>query len=240
RMQLYLRHQSDSARARLRPAPATRRAAYGRCLVRRPDRISRGVQLSLATSHGLSADSGMFFFMLLYLIFVLVRPQDYPQWENVGVPILPILLVTAFLFWLPSRRKDLGAPQHLLLFAFLLVLMLSQIVNGWMGGAMAQLASFGPALITFLVLSHAATERRRVSTTMALIVLCCGLLAIHGIEQVQTGVGWTGAELSQGTRIQYVGIFNDPNDLGLLFVIALPMALFLASRGGLLGLRRLF
>src|SRR5690606_28785740 len=115
-----------------------------------------------------------------------------------------------------------------------------QIVNGWMGGAMAQLASFGPALITFLVLSHAATERRRVSTTMALIVLCSGLLAIHGIEQVQTGIGWTGAELSQGTRIQYVGIFNDPNDLGLLFVIALPMALFLASRGGLLGLRRLF
>ena len=53
--------------------------------------------------------------MLLYLIFVLVRPQDYPQWEHVGVPILPILLVTAFLFWLPSRRKDLGAPQHLLL-----------------------------------------------------------------------------------------------------------------------------
>jgi O-antigen ligase len=182
----------------------------------------------------------MFFFMLLYLVFVLVRPQDYPQWQNAGVPILPILLVAAFLFWLPSRRKDLGAPQILLLFAFLLVLMLSQIFNGWMGGAMAQLASFGPALMTFLVLSHAVTERKRVTTTMALIVLCSVLLAIHGIEQVQLGTGWTGAELSQGTRIQYVGIFNDPNDLGLLFVIALPMALFLASRGGLLGLRRLF
>ena len=182
----------------------------------------------------------MFFFMLLYLVFVLVRPQDYPQWQNAGLPVLPILLVAAFLFWLPSRRKDLGAPQNLLLFAFLLVLMLSQIFNGWMGGAMAQLSSFGPALMTFLVLSHAVTERKRVTTTMALIVLCSVLLAIHGIEQAQIGVGWTGAELSQGTRIQYVGIFNDPNDLGLLFVIALPMALFLASRGGMLGLRRLF
>jgi O-antigen ligase len=47
-------------------------------------------------------------------------------------------------------------------------------------------------------------------------------------------------ELSQGTRIQYVGIFNDPNDLGMLFVMCLPMAFYLSSRGGWLGLKRLF
>lgn len=182
----------------------------------------------------------MFFFMLLYLAFVLVRPQDYPDWENLGIPVLPILLVAAFLFWLPSRNKDLTAPQYLLLPAFLLVLMVSQIFNGWMGGAIAQLSSFGPAVLAFLVLSHATTDRKRVITTMALIVVCSAVLSVHGIEQVSQGVGWTGVGLSQETRIQYVGIFNDPNDLGLLFIMALPMAMFLASRGGLLGLRRLF
>ena len=46
--------------------------------------------------------------------------------------------------------------------------------------------------------------------------------------------------MSQETRIQYVGIFNDPNDLGLLFIMVLPMALFLSARGGMLGFRRLF
>jgi O-antigen ligase len=182
----------------------------------------------------------MFFFILLYLAFVLVRPQDYPQWENLGIPILPILLVTAFVFWLLSRNKDLTAPQYLLLPAFLLVLMVSQIFNGWMGGAIAQLSSFGPAVLAFLVLSHATVDRRRVITTMALIVACSAVLSVHGIGQVSDGIGWTGVSLSQETRIQYVGIFNDPNDLGLLFIMALPMAMFLASRGGLLGLRRLF
>src|SRR5690606_33183327 len=31
-----------------------------------------------------------------------------------------------------------------------------------------------------------------------------------------------------------------PNDLGMLFVISIPMAVYLGSRGGFLGLRRLF
>jgi putative inorganic carbon (hco3(-)) transporter len=66
------------------------------------------------------------------------------------------------------------------------------------------------------------------------------VLALHGIEQAQTGIGWTGVPLIQDGRIQYVGIFNDPNDLGMLFVLTLPMAIYLASRGGMFGLRRLF
>lgn len=182
----------------------------------------------------------MFFFMLLYLVLVLVRPQDYPEWESLGIPVLPITLILAFLFWLPSRNKDLTSPQYLLLPAFLLALMLSQVVNGWMGGAIVQLSTFGPAVMAFLVMSHAATDRKHVIRMMAFIVLSSVLLAIHGIEQVEAGVGWTGVGLSQETRIQYVGIFNDPNDLGLLFIMALPMAMFLSARGGLLGLRRLF
>ncbi|HMM68808.1 MAG TPA: O-antigen ligase family protein, partial [Dokdonella sp.] len=75
---------------------------------------------------------------------------------------------------------------------------------------------------------------------MVFIVVSSVLLAIQGIQQVELGVGWTGVGLSRETRIQYVGIFNDPNDLGLLFIMALPMAMFLSARGGLLGLRRLF
>jgi putative inorganic carbon (HCO3(-)) transporter len=37
-----------------------------------------------------------------------------------------------------------------------------------------------------------------------------------------------------------VGIFSDPNDLGLLFVICLPMTVYMGSRGGMMGLRRAF
>ncbi len=182
----------------------------------------------------------MYFFILVYLVLVLIRPQDYPQWADLGIPLQPAALVLAFLCWLPSRGKDLSAPQNLLLPAFLVAQMVSHIVNGWFGGATEELSTFGPAVLAFLVLSHVAATRERLQSLLAVFTLCGVVLAAHGIEQVQLGVGWTGIGLSQETRIQYVGIFNDPNDLGMLFVIALPMTFFLARRGGLLGLRRLF
>lgn len=183
----------------------------------------------------------MFFFMLLYLVLVLIRPQDYPAMaEALPVPVLQVTLGLALVAWLASRAKSFAAPQYLLIGLFLVVLMVSKVVNGWTGGALVQLLKFGPIVAAFVILANAVTTPARIRTVMVVFVLCSTVLAIHGIDQVQTGIGWTGEPLSQGTRIQYVGIFNDPNDLGLLFVMCLPMALYLSSRGGLLGLRRLF
>lgn len=184
----------------------------------------------------------MIFFIIVYLLLVLVRPQDYPALiDSYGaMPLQPIALVLAAVFWLFSRHKSFAAPQYLLLLAFLFVLMLSKVVNGWTGGALVQLDKFGPVVLAFVLVAHAANTRPRLLLMMTVFSACAGLLAWHGIDQVNTGASWTGVELSQGTRIQYVGIFNDPNDLGMLFVMCLPMALYLSGRGGLMGMRRLF
>jgi O-Antigen ligase. len=182
----------------------------------------------------------MFPFILLYLALVLLRPQEYPALEEAHLPLLPVTLVLALCSWLISRGKSFAAPQYVLLGAFLVVMMLSEVTNGWFGGVLAQLLGFGPVLAAFVVLANAITSTRQVFIVMAIFVLCATVLALHGVEQAQTGVGWTGVPLIQDGRIQYVGIFNDPNDLGMLFVLALPMALYLSSRGGAFGLRRLF
>lgn len=182
----------------------------------------------------------MFFFMLLYLVLVLVRPQDYPEYADLGIPLLPITLALAFLCWLPKPDKQLSAPQYLLVPAFLVAQMLSHLFNGWVGGAQVQLGTFGPAVLAFFVLGHLSMEPKRLRRLLVAFVLCSLVLVAHGVEQAELGIGWTGVGLSQETRIQYVGIFNDPNDLGLLFVTVLPMALFLSRGGGLMGLRRLF
>ena len=181
----------------------------------------------------------MFFFMLLYLVLVLVRPQDYPQWADLGLPLLPVTLALSFLFWLPRADKQLWAPQYVLVPAFLVAQMLSHLFNGWVGGVQVQLASFGPAVLAFFVLGHLAMDPVRLRRLLVVFVLCSLVLVAHGVEQAELGIGWTGVGLSQETRIQYVGIFNDPNDLGLLFVTVLPMALYLSRGGGLMGLRRL-
>jgi putative inorganic carbon (hco3(-)) transporter len=183
----------------------------------------------------------MFIAMTLYLLLVLIRPQDYPALiDSVGLPLQPIMLITAAGFWLLSPRKHFDAPQYPILLMFFGVMLLSHVFNGWIGGAIEQIGKFAPVVLAFVVFANGLDRRSRVLKIMATFALCAAVLAVHGIEQRQTGLGWTGVEMSQGTRIQYVGIFNDPNDLGLLFVACIPMAAYLSSRGGLLGLRRLF
>lgn len=182
----------------------------------------------------------MFFFLMLYLALVLIRPQDYPALvESPGPPMQAIALVTAALLWLFSARKSFSAPQYLLIPAFLLVAMISKVVNGWTGGALFVFFVFAPVLLAFVLMANGIHSRKHMRTAMAVFSACAAVLALHGIEQASTGLGWTGVGLSQETRIQYVGIFNDPNDLGMLFVMCLPMAIYLSGRGGLLGFRRL-
>jgi O-antigen ligase len=179
----------------------------------------------------------MFPLILFYLMLTIVRPQDYLP-GLVEVPLLPVVLVLAFLCWLVSASKTFAAPQFFLLPAFLLVLMISQITNGWAGGAKDELIKFGPTVIAFFVFAAACTTQRRVIIAMMVFVLCSIVLALHGVEQHQLGMGWTGVPIGQDGRIQYVGIFNDPNDLGMLFAATIPIAFYLRQRGR--GIMRLF
>lgn len=179
----------------------------------------------------------MFLLTVVYILLVIIRPQDYPDFASEGgVPWQQLALIGAALLWAVSPRKNFAAPQYLLLIVFLLVMMVSNAVNGWLGGSLVQLTKFAPVVLAFCVLSNAVASPQRVRATMAIFSICAAILAMHGIEQASEGIGWTGVELSQGTRIQYVGIFNDPNDLGMLFVMCLPMAVYLghSGRGGLL------
>ncbi|MGH8156939.1 MAG: O-antigen ligase family protein [Rhodanobacter sp.] len=179
----------------------------------------------------------MFPLILLYLVLTIVRPQDYMP-GLATVPLLPVVLVLAFLCWMGSSAKTWAAPQFLILPAFLMVLMISQVTNGWSGGALAELGEFGPTVIAFFVFAACCTTRQRVTVAMVVFVLCSVVLALHGVEQFRTGIGWTGMPMTEDGRIQYVGIFNDPNDLGLLFATTIPMAFFLRHRSR--GLLRLF
>lgn len=177
----------------------------------------------------------MFIFILIYLALTIIRPQDYmPQLAE--LQLLPVTLIVSFLFWLASSAKTFAAPQFLILPVFLVALMVSQIANGWTGGALEELKRFGPTVIAFFVLATAVSvSQRRVVIALGVLTLCTMVLALHGVDQARNGVGWTGMGPSADGRIQYVGIFNDPNDLGLLFVAVVPMALYLSGRGGFFG-----
>ncbi|HET6432957.1 O-antigen ligase family protein [Dyella sp.] len=172
--------------------------------------------------------------ILFYLVLTIIRPQDYLA-GLASVPLLPLVLVLALVTWLGSRHKTFAAPHFYLLPVFLLALMMSEIANHWIGGAIEQFSDFSTVVVAFFILATATSVgRRELRLALGVLVLCACVLALHGVDQTRYGVGWTGMTLSEGGRIQYVGIFNDPNDLGLLFVTALPMAIYLRSLSGFL------
>ncbi len=105
----------------------------------------------------------MFPLILLYVVLTIIRPQDYVPGLDT-VPILPVVLLLAFAAWTASREKTFEAPQFVILPAFLLVLMISQVTNGWTGGALDEIARFGPVVIAFFcvrcVVQHAEARAR--------------------------------------------------------------------------------
>lgn len=162
-----------------------------------------------------------FILVLIYVGLVYLRPQEYVVALQ-GVPILPVLLVGGTLVWLFQPNKNFEASQHWLLPLLIFTMALSVVANGWFGGSMVIFTEFFPIVVLFYLISTSTDtviKHRLFIRTLALITT---ILAAHGIDQIQTGVGWSGAKVIEG-RITYLGVFNDPNDLALAFVIAMPM-----------------
>src|SRR5699024_9326935 len=145
----------------------------------------------------------MFAFLCIatYLMLVLVRPQEYPQLADLGIPLLPIALVMALLAWLFSRHKRFDEPQYLILPVFVLMTSGSIALNGWVGGALDQFTLFAPSLVAFVVLANTTTTPRRMVWVIVLFTASAVLMAAHGVGQKADGVGWTGMPLVDDGRI---------------------------------------
>src|SRR3546814_16574738 len=82
-------------------------------------------------------------FLLTWLGLVLIRPQEYPALVDLAIPILPLAMLGALGAWVVSReRRPLNQPTYLLFAVFIVVGMVTMVVNGWVGGAMVRFLEF--------------------------------------------------------------------------------------------------
>lgn len=174
-----------------------------------------------------------FFYLLLYLGVLYIRPHEYvPLLMN--RPVLPLLLMTAFVIWLVRQPKSFEAPQFWVMPVLALMLALSIVFSGWVGGGIQVLSDFIPVVMLFYIVATSVDSLRRLRQIFMVLAAAATVIAWHGIDQSRQGIGWTGAELSQGTRITYLGFLNDPNDLAMALIMVLPMPIYLARRASYL------
>ena len=169
--------------------------------------------------------TALFVVFLVYVVLLVIRPQEFVL-SLQQVPVLQYTLLGAFALWLATPDKGLKYPQFALLPPFLMVAWIGMGLSGWWGGIVKILNLVLPPIFLFLTATGAVRSVRQLRVFMWLLVACACVLVLHGHLQLRDGIGWTGAEPIEG-RITYSGIFNDPNDMGLLFVVCIACVLYL-------------
>lgn len=170
--------------------------------------------------------SATFFLLVLYVLMIFVRPQEWVP-AIMGWPIMPVLILAAFLFWLFSTNKALQAPQFYILALLMLFSPITVALAGeGVAATLETVQKLAPLYLTFLLIGATFLSRKRIHVMMWLMVGGAVLMSAHGIQQKLTGTGWTGEVAILG-RMRYIGLFNDPNDVGMSLVTALPMATYL-------------
>jgi hypothetical protein len=174
----------------------------------------------------------LFIVFMIYVVLLVLRPHEFmPQLQQ--TPLLQIVLLTGSALWAFRSGRGLSQPQFKLLIPFMIVIWIGMGLNGWWGGIVKALDQLLPPILLFVIASGAVRTVRQLQIFMIVLATCACVMVLHGHLQLRDGIGWTGSLPIQG-RITYSGIFNDPNDLGLLLVISLAIVLYL------LGLTRSF
>lgn len=173
--------------------------------------------------------------LLIYIILVIVRPQEYVA-SLEDLDLLRYVLLAAFALWMLKSPKLLSAPQQWLVPAFVALAILSRAALGWVGGVTLALQELVPLMMLFYVCASVTEDLDALRRVLKVICLSALVLVAHGINEVLTdGQSWTGHEMEiwrDGHRIQYIGPFYDPNDLAMLFALCFPLAAYFARDAG--------
>lgn len=175
-----------------------------------------------------------FLFFVVYLFTVLIRPQDFIE-EIIGFPLVMIAILLCFVFTLLGQRPLRWSPQQTLLILMLPFITVSAFLNGWGTHGLIEsqemlVSSILPLFLCATLISSAKRQR-----IVMFVTLFASILMVHnGWVQFNNtyGMGWTGTQAvgKEFERIIYVGIFSDPNDLGMLLVMNIPFLMYFYNK----------
>jgi len=170
----------------------------------------------------------VYFCLLLFVSAIYVRPGELVGSEA-GIPFVEILAlvsaVVAMLAYLREPRPWISVPHDRFILGFWLAIVVSNLASGWMGGALKGFVEFFKIAFYYFLMRFAVREPRHLRGLLLLLIGLNLFQAAYGLLQLQTGHGLGGLELHRDGRIRSLGIFNDPNDLALALVMAVPLLL---------------
>ena len=202
-----------------------------------------------------------FALFLLYLIVILLRPTEFFQLNLEGARPIFWLWVCAFVsstVHAVARAEAAAKSTHFVLLGFfLLTIVVSQLRQGWLGGAAYAFFQFSTSAGLFVLICLNATTLKRLRTTCAVVLACVTIIATistisfhtgmmsqqlvvkqtsgdDALESFSTADSAIPADDKSGQflyRIRGLGFLNDPNDLAQAIVMVLPFLWGLSRKG---------
>ncbi len=197
-----------------------------------------------------------FLFFILVNATLFIRPAEMvpalAAAEEGPLRIYYFLIIGAVIFSLPEIISTLTSrpldeqPVNLCVFVVFATCVTSHLANGNLEDALSSGNHFGKIIIYYLLLISVVNSAARLRQFVFWLLVFCTLLAtvvvlqLHeiitlptlqvAIEQAENQ--YTGEETTY-SRLQGSGIFQDPNEMGVILASAAALACYQLSRGGL-------
>jgi hypothetical protein len=193
---------------------------------------------ALLTNFKIGSQIMNFALLLIYLFIYIVRPSEWVP-GMIGTPLLMVvgvISVAAIIFGVISGRTPnvLSGDVEKMMLGFIVAISLSHLSHGYVGGAINSMEKFLPSMVGFFLVLTSVNDRKKLNIMILVLIALVSLVAYEGIQQYKTGYAIGGLEsiFENATsadgeriklgRIRWYGLFNDPNDLGLLLIIVFP------------------
>src|SRR5690606_24434183 len=187
------------------------------------------------------------------LVLVLLKPVEAfaPELAGLRIALVVSLLVFALALGAVLRTGEMAIRgRHVLILGGLVVsVVMSQVAQGWLGGASLAFTDFMPSVLLFLTTVMVVTTMSRLKATCTLIVLCMVALSVAGIAAYHWGFMVQDLVIREGSssavdhlavydgtlapahdrtganlwRVRGWGFLSDPNDLAQMIVVALTV-----------------
>ncbi|MBV5283942.1 MAG: O-antigen ligase family protein [Paludibacter sp.] len=166
---------------------------------------------------------------------------------------MPILLIVGcfsiilmFLLSVKNEINLLGNSSDKMLLGFFAAIIVSNLSHGYLGGIKYSIASFFPIIVGYTLVIHSVIDKKKLWSFVVLLICLSSILAYEGLLQHTSGSAHGGlppiverATSLEGEsvgveRIRWYGVFNDPNDFGMVLILVVPLIFELMFRGNYL------
>lgn len=173
----------------------------------------------------------------IYLAYAVLRMQEvYP---DLALPRLPMIMSIIIVFVVLASTPMVGwkivwesMPPVRWQVLIICLSVITAPIGIWMGGSLHYVAErYSISLIVFFSSVMLLRDRRAMAMMLRVLLAAGAVLGAYALsDSAQT------VRQGQERRVE-VGVTLDPNDLAQLFVVMVPLALYMAQRSGLKGLQ---